>query len=109
NHMRRSIIILIGVVVLVAALSAGIFLALRSRNAGQNANQNTEQTNTPFVTNTSVTVAPDPERDAIIARAVNFTERYGSSSTDTGTANLSDVLPWMTARFRAETERDIAT
>lgn len=107
--MRRSFFILIGVILLIAAVSAAALLVFR-RGSGGNANQSqTNQTtaNSAAVTNTDVTVPPDPERDAIMALAKNFTERYGSSSTDTAYQNLEEVLPWMTDAYRAAAEKDL--
>ncbi|HLD18169.1 MAG TPA: hypothetical protein VJB99_03805 [Patescibacteria group bacterium] len=43
------------------------------------------------------------------ALAKTFAERYGSYSNESAFANLTDVLPLMSQRFRAETEKMLAT
>lgn len=64
---------------------------------------------------TQVLAAP-PEKPAIadegeaqiLSLARNFSERYGSWSTDSSFQNLSDLFPRITARLRAEFESTIA-
>lgn len=45
----------------------------------------------------------------ILSLARNFSERYGSWSTDSSFQNLNDLFPRITARLRAEFEKTIAT
>lgn len=44
----------------------------------------------------------------ILSLARNFSERYGSWSTDSSFQNLNDLFPRITARLRAEFEKTIA-
>lgn len=108
--MPRRFIILLAAAVILAALAAAVFIGVRRRsepapvNGGANANA------TPTAVPTTPAAEPreqDPELVAIVALAKNYAERYGSYATENTLTNLEELLPWMTAQLRAETERDL--
>lgn len=95
-------------------LAAAILLAgFGCRPETVNTNTNTEVvTNTVVNTNriavNSVQEQSVPEEDEVKRLASSFAERYGSYSNQTDFANLESLAPFMTDRFRRQTEAFVA-
>lgn len=116
---RRAILIIVLAVLLIFVIIAAIVLI---RNAAST---------TDTRPGTSDSLAPTPEQEAAIAAIQNplilepetisegrvaathiaelFAQRYGSYSNQGDYQNLRDLLPVMTASYRAETETFLAT
>lgn len=95
-------------------LAAAMLLAgFGCRPETVNTNTNTvDTTNTVINTNrvavNSVQEQSVPEEDEVKRLASSFAERYGSYSNQTNFANLESLVPFMTDRFRRQTEAFVA-
>lgn len=119
---RRRIFLLAGIgTLLVLLLAAGVWFLLRRRTPATEVPGSVVVTPpvTAPVTNTAAPVVPprtngpasaeEIARRQISATAMQFTERYGSYSTDGDYENVSDLFPLMTAALQSESEVVIRT
>lgn len=119
---RRRIFLLAGIgTLLVLALAAGVWFLLRRRAPVPEVPGSVvvPPPVTAPVTNTNAPTTPpratgpasaeEVARRQISATAMQFTERYGSYSTDGDYENVSDLFPLMTAALQSESETMIRT
>lgn len=109
---KRGTLIIAGVLVLIAII---LLLIFWPRAGGKPifhapAKTNQQAVNTaPATPVVKPTVTPAQKTEASVATiSQTFTERFGSYSTESEAANLQDVLPLVTASFRAKLETQIA-
>lgn len=112
--MRRHLIIAgIAIIALVVIGGGAALLVDRSpslQNAiEQRANLNRTTTNISQNTNTQPVAKPDPDRETILFVSRNFTEQYGSSTSDDGYAGVLRAADWTTAAMRTQLQNFVNT
>lgn len=110
---NRAKLIIAGVLVLIAIILILLFLPRPGQQTVPPVTTPTnEQPETPSVPEPTPVPPVTPEaREEASAETVAkiFVERYGSYSTESDFANLEDVLPLLTASYRATIEAQIET
>lgn len=112
---NRAKVIIAGVLVIIAIILILLFLRRPSSSPTttstnkQTTTTQTKPTPTPTPKVTPVVTPEQKVQASLAAVAQIFTERYGSYSSESQAANLQDLLPLVTAGFRATLETQIAT